>query len=341
MSKINFVVVGAGYIGKRHADMILENPDSNLVGFVDIRTEKECGVEKYNVPFFRSMDDLFKSDLEFDVVNICTPNWLHSKQSIISLNNDKHVVIEKPMGLHSIESEMVIYKALQKQKNVFCVMQNRYSPPSVWIKDVIEKKLMGEIYLVQLNCFWNRDERYYKTDGWKGKSLYDGGTLFTQFSHFIDIMYWLFGDIKNIQGKFMDFNHKELTEFEDTGIVNFDFINGGVGSINYSTSVNNKNLESSITIIGSLGSVKIGGQYMNEVVYCDIENYEMPILPESNPANDYGHYKGSAQNHNYIIQNVIDTLNGVGDITTNALDGFKIVDIIERIYEVKNKNFNK
>jgi predicted dehydrogenase len=119
MSKINFVVVGAGYIGKRHADMILENPDSNLVGFVDIRTEEECGVEKYNVPFFRSMDDLFKSDLEFDVVNICTPNWLHSKQSIISLNNDKHVVIEKPMGLHSIESEMVIYKALQKQKNVF------------------------------------------------------------------------------------------------------------------------------------------------------------------------------------------------------------------------------
>ena len=219
-------------------------------------------------------------------------------------------------------------------------MQNRYSPPSVWIKDLIDRKVLGDIYMVQLNCYWNRDERYYKAGGWKGTKDLDGGTLFTQFSHFIDIMYWLFGDIHNIQGKFADFNHKDYTDFEDSGFVSFDFVNGGMGSLNYSTSVANQNLESSMTIIGQNGSVKIGGQYMNEVEVCNITGYQMPELAPTNPGNDYGPYKGSAANHNYVISNVIDTLNGRTAPTTNALEGMKVVDIIERIYEVRDAQFS-
>ena len=70
---------------------------------------------------------------------------------------------------------------------------------------------------------------------------------------------------------------------------------------NLTTAVWGENLESSITIIGSKGSVKVGGQYMNEVEYCNIEDYELPELKPSNPQNDYGPYKGSAANHHYII----------------------------------------
>ena len=78
-------------------------------------------------------------------------------------------------------------------------------------------------------------------------------------------MYWLFGDIKNIRGNFADFSHKDLTDFEDSGVVTFDFINGGMGCLNYSTSVWDTNLESSITIIGSKGTVKVAGQYMQRL----------------------------------------------------------------------------
>jgi predicted dehydrogenase len=217
-------------------------------------------------------------------------------------------------------------------------MQNRYSPPSEWLKEIIENKRLGDIFLVQLNCFWNRDDRYYKKGSWKGTSDLDGGTLFTQFSHFIDIMYWVFGDITDINGVFADFNHQQSTCFEDSGIVNFRFINGGMGSINYTTAVFDTNLESSITVIGSKGSIKIGGQYMNEVVYCHIDGYQMPELPPVNPANDYGTYKGSAANHHYIIENVIDTLKGRTTMTTNALEGLKVVEIIERIYSLRKLN---
>jgi len=334
--KINFAVVGQGHIGKRHAEMARRNTNINLIAVCDIMAKEKLGLENITEDFFNDMDEMFAAHPEIDVVSICTPNGLHASQSLKALEANKHIVCEKPMALSKNDCESIIYKALQMHKQVFCVMQNRYSPPSAWLKDIITNKLLGDIFMVQLNCYWNRDDRYYKKGSWKGTPDLDGGTLFTQFSHFIDIMYWLFGDIKDIQAKFNDFTHKHSTSFEDSGFVNFNFVNGGMGAINYSTAVWDTNLESSLTIIGSKGSVKVGGQYMDKVEYCHIEDYLMPELAATNEANDYGHYKGSANNHNYIFENVVDTLKGNTTITTNALEGLKVVDIIERIYALKD-----
>lgn len=334
---IKFAVIGCGHIGKRHAEMICQQKGAELVALCDVLPADTLGVENYQVPLFNSLSSLLASNLDIDVINICTPNGFHAGMAIEAMESGHHVVIEKPIALSRKDAEKIISVSLQMQRYVFCVMQNRYSPPSVWIKQLVESGKLGQIYMVQLNCYWNRDNRYYKPDGWHGNAQLDGGTLFTQFSHFIDIMYWLFGDIDNIQGKFKDFNHQQSTAFEDSGYVNFDFVNGGMGCLNYSTSVWNKNLESSLTIVAENGSIKIGGQYMNEVEYCHVKDYEMPILAPTNPGNDYGAYKGSAQNHNFVIQNVVETLSNQASITTNVLEGMKIVDIIERIYQARGK----
>ena len=334
--KIRFAVVGCGHIGKRHAEMVVRDPGAELVALCDIRPKEELGIEAYPVAFFSDMRSLLQSGLDIDVINICVPNGLHAELAIQAIESGHHVVIEKPMALQVQDAERVLQTSLKYQKEVFCVMQNRYSPPSVWIKQMIDSGRLGKIYLVQLNCFWNRDERYYKPGGWHGDACLDGGTLFTQFSHFIDIMYWLFGDIQHIQARFADFNHQQLTDFEDSGLVTFEFVNGGMGCLNYSTAVWNKNMESSMLIVAENGSVKIGGQYMNEVEYCHIKDYEMPELAPTNPGNDYGPYKGSAQNHNFVIRNVVEVLQHTGaQNTTTALEGLKIVDIIRRIYALK------
>ncbi len=332
--KIKFAVIGCGHIGKRHAEMINRNEESELVALIDVKNKKDLNIDQYNVPFFSSLDEFFNSGIDVDVVNIATPNGFHAEQAMRALDERKHIVVEKPMALNRQDAEKVIFKALHVHKQVFAVMQNRYSPPSEWVKGLIESGKLGKIYMVQLNCYWNRDDRYYKADSWHGKKDLDGGTLYTQFSHFIDILYWLFGDIANIQGKFADHNHTNLTDFEDSGFVSFDFVNGGMGSLNYSTSVWNQNLESSMTIIAENGSVKIGGQYMDKVEICNVKDYEMPELAPTNPGNDYGAYKGSAANHHYVIENVVDVLKTRASITTNALEGLKVVDIIERIYSL-------
>ncbi len=376
MSKIKFAVLGSGHIGKRHAEMIKRNNEAELVALIEIDEAKHIDLKKLfdEVPIFNSFEEFISSDIKCDVINIATPNGIHASQALKAIESGHHVVIEKPMGLSKMECENVIYKALHHSKNVFCVMQNRYSPPSEWLKKIVTDGTLGEIYMVQVNCYWNRDDRYYKKAGlqtfanptlqqaslhstaeptlrqaslhstaeptlqqgaWHGTKELDGGTLFTQFSHFIDLMYWVFGDIEDIQAKFSDFNHTDLTDFEDSGFVNFRFTNGGMGALNYSTSVWDKNLESSMTIIGKNGTIKVGGQYMDKVEYCHIKDYVMPELKPTNPPNDYGQYKGSAANHHYIIENVVDVLKGRSRITTNALEGLKVVDIIERIYALK------
>jgi UDP-N-acetyl-2-amino-2-deoxyglucuronate dehydrogenase len=334
-NKVRFAVVGCGHIGKRHAAMISLNPDAELVALCDIQPKEALGLEHYPVPFFPSIDTLLASNLDFVVVVIATPNGLHEQQALKALNADKNIVLEKPMALTKAGCERIIFKALQKSKQVFCVMQNRYSPPSVWLKELLNNGTLGKVFMVQINCFWNRDDRYYKKGGWHGKGDLDGGTLFTQFSHFVDLMYWYFGDILNIKACFNDFTHNHSTDFEDSGFIQFDFADGGMGSLSYSTAIWDKNLESSIMVIAENGSLKVGGQYMNEVEYCHIKDYTMPTLEASNPPNDYGPYKGSAANHHYIIENVVDVLKNRGSITTNALEGMKVVEIIERIYALR------
>jgi len=337
--KIKFAVIGCGHIGKRHAEMIGRNADSELVAFCDVLPKEKLGLEAFNAPFFTSVEAMLASGIEMDVIDVCSPNGLHATHALKVLEAKKHVVCEKPMALTKAECEDIIHKAMQVHKQVFCVMQNRYSPPSEWLKQLIDSKKLGDIYMVQLNCYWNRDERYYKAGTWKGKKDMDGGVLFTQFSHFIDMMYWLFGDIDKIKAHFFNFNHQKNTEFDDSGVVSFHFVKQGtgMGCINFSTSVWDKNFESSLTIIGQNGTVKVGGQYMDKIEYCHIKDYTMPQLAPTNPANDYGAYKGSAANHHYIIENVVRTLKGDSSVTTNAMEGMKVVDMIERIYAAQNK----
>ncbi|MDL2242082.1 Gfo/Idh/MocA family oxidoreductase [Bacteroidales bacterium OttesenSCG-928-L03] len=339
MSPIKFAVVGCGHIGKRHIEMIRRNPDCELVAACDILPYPELGLALFDIPssrFVPSIEDLLL-DFDFDVLNVCTPNGLHASMAIQGLNSGRHVVIEKPMALNTTEAQAVLDAAEKNTKRVFCVMQNRYSPPSVWLKELIESGKLGDIYMVQVNCYWNRDDRYYKPGNWHGTKNLDGGTLFTQFSHFIDLMYWLFGEIDDIQASIADFNHQTLTDFEDSGFINFRFKSGGMGMFNYSTAVYDKNFESSVVIVGQYGTVKVGGQYMNEVEYCHIKDYEMPVLAPTNPGNDYGAYKGSAQNHHYVIENIVDVLKRGSHVTTNAHEGYKVVEIIEQIYKTSKR----
>lgn len=331
-NKIGFGVLGLGHIGQKHCLHIIENPSANLVQTADINKELNFN----NVANVHTLETLLQNP-DIDVINVCTPNGFHAEHAILALKAQKHVVIEKPIALSSHECNLIEQASLENEKLVFCVMQNRFSPPSLWIKSVVDQNLLGEIFSIQINCFWNRDDRYYTPNHWHGNLKLDGGPLFTQFSHFIDLLYWLFGDIQINHANFQNFNHQQSTQFEDSGVVSFHLKNRNtLGSINYSTSVFDKNFESSISIIGQNGSVKLGGQYMNEISYCHIKDYTLPEIASSNPPNHYGNYIGSAANHPYVIQNVINTLQQSETPHTQFSEGAAVVQIIENIYKFRN-----
>jgi len=226
----------------------------------------------------------------------------------------------------------MIKAAENNNKKLFIVKQNRFNPPVVAVKELLNQNLLGKIYSVQLNCYWNRNADYYN-NSWKGTKEMDGGTLFTQFSHFIDLLYWFFGDVKNTNALLTNAAHNGIIEFEDSGIVNLEFMNGIIGGIHYTVNSYQQNMEGSLTIFAELGSVKIGGQYLNKLEYQLIENYAIEDLPKSNTANDYGTYTGSMSNHDKVYQNLGDVLLNGAPSYANAYDGLKTVEVIEKIYK--------
>ncbi|MDP4248173.1 MAG: Gfo/Idh/MocA family oxidoreductase, partial [Bacteroidota bacterium] len=204
-------------------------------------------------------------------------------------------------------------------------------PPVAAVKKIIEEGRLGKICSVQLSCFWNRNEEYYR-NSWKGTRALDGGTLFTQFSHFVDLLYWMIGDVKEVSGFTGNLAHAGVIEFEDSGVVTLRFYNGAIGTINYTVNAHKKNMEGSLTIFGEKGTVKIGGQYLNELEYQDIEGYVIGDLPPGNPPNQYGQYQGSMSNHDKVYANLVEVLSGNGIIATNGFEGLKTVEIIDKIY---------
>lgn len=334
--KIKIGVLGCGHIGRKHAEMIVQNSDFELVALIDVLDRESLNISEYNVPFYNSIEDFLVDKVLSDFIAICTPNGLHFKQAKQILENNISVIIEKPIALSSSEASILKKIAETNDLYLFPVMQNRFSPPALWLKNLVDSQVLGKIFIVQISCFWNRDYRYYQKNTWRGTKSLDGGTLFTQFSHYLDIMNWLFGDITNIKAKLEDFNHQTSTEFEDSGIVIFDFKSGGIGSFTFSTSVWQENLESSLTLIAANGSVKVGGQYMDRVEKCLIKDYKMPKLSPTNASNDYGTFKGSAQNHHFFYKNIAEVIHNENVIKTTAEESIKLIETIEKIYSTNS-----
>jgi predicted dehydrogenase len=332
---INFAIVGCGRIAQRHAEHISKRGE--LIAVCDIDSEKANALAStYGSTAYSDFSEMLKQESTIEVVAVCSPNGFHAFHSIEALKAGYHVLCEKPMGLTVQECGEMIQAAERSNKRLFAIKQNRYNPPVAAVKEALDAGKLGKVLSIQLSCFWNRNPDYY-ANSWKGTKDLDGGSLFTQFSHFVDLLYWLIGDIDEVVSFMGNFAHQGIIEFEDTGVVILKFTNGAIGTINYTVNSFQKNMEGSLTIFGEKGTVKIGGQYLNELEYQNIEDYKIENLPEGNKANNYGNYTGSMSNHDKVYDNLIQVLTQNATITTSSFEGMKTVEIIQKIYKSAKK----
>jgi len=337
---ITFGLIGYGKIGERHAEHIIAHPEAELHSVFDIKADR-LNLFRNRFKTIRTYDSLkgILLDSAIDIISVCTPNATHADIAIAAMKAGKHVLVEKPMAISKVDCEGMIHIALKTGKSLFVVKQNRFNPPVQAVKRLVEEKKLGKIYSVAVNCYWNRNDWYYKSSDWKGKKKIDGGTLFTQFSHFIDVVYYLLGDMQILHAQMANVSHLGTIEFEDTGVVSFllkDFNAPGV--LHYTTSAFQRNMEGSITIFAENATIKIGGKYLNTIEYQSTNGFDITELPSGEGPNNYGDYEGSMSNHDKVIDNVIQSLQGKVEIMTNAYDGLKTVEIIENIYQVAVNN---
>jgi predicted dehydrogenase len=334
MSKIRFAIIGCGRIAERHATHA--NNYGELVAVCDILPEKANALaKKYNADVYYSIEDFLAQNFKLDVVVICTPNGLHATHTIRSLQAGYHVLVEKPMAITVVDCEAMMLAAERAGKHLFTVKQNRFNPPVQALKNAIDQNQVGQLYSFQLSCFWNRPAAYYQ-NSWHGTDL-DGGVLYTQFSHFIDLIYWLFGEVKSVNAITKNFIHQDLIVGEDTGVVMLELLSGAVGTINYSVNSLYKNAEGSLTIIADKLTLKIGGEYLNTVAYQQGNTIQIANTVTEPLPNEYGSYQGSMSNHHKVYENLIQTLQQNLPYYATAYEAMKTVEVIERIYRSAKK----
>jgi predicted dehydrogenase len=328
---IRFAIIGYGNIGRRHAHHIQNNSSTLLTAVCDIDRSKGLELAEGTL-FFNNIEDLLQAGVA-DVACICTPNYLHEAHTVAALRAGLHTVVEKPMAISTVSCDRMIEAMEETGKLIFAVKQNRYNPPVRAVKELIEEGKLGKLFMVQVSCFWNRGDDYYAQSPWRGKKAMDGGCLFTQFSHFVDILYYLAGPIVSAKGMVHNYAHQHNTEFEDTGAFNMLTADGAMVAFNFTTCAYEKNMEGAITIFGEKGTVMIGGQYLNTIEYQHLENGELPEINITAKSNDYGTYQGSMSNHDQVIQNVVDVLHRDQRIMVGAEEGRDVVGIIEMMYD--------
>lgn len=333
MNLVKFAVVGCGNIGSRHLAVIEAQEGARVVGICDTDPTKR---EKYgplydNVTTYASIDDLLRES-EADVVNICTPHNLHAEQALKVIAAGKHVLVEKPMALSVVDTDRMIEAARAAGVLLMVVKQNRYNLPVVLTKSALEAGHFGRLLMAQCNVVWNRYDGYYRQSPWLGRRKDEGGALFTQVSHFIDLLTWMCGDVVDAGGLIETKAHS--IEIEDCGSAWLRFESGTIGSLFWTTCAYNKNFEGSITLLGERGIVKMGGQYLNRIEHWDVEGSPLPEGVEwVDRPNAYGKYQGSSSNHDKVIRDVIRAVNREECGVVSGEDGRRTVKAIEMIYE--------
>lgn len=333
---LRFAIVGCGRIGERHAGHV--GDFGQLAAVCDIVEERAAKLAAaHGARAFASIEALLDSCRnDVDVVAICSPNGLHADHTIKAFAAGYHVICEKPMALTVQDCGEMIKAGERANRRLFVVKQNRYNPPVEHLKSLLDTGKLGRVYSAHLNCFWNRNDAYY-ADSWKGTLALDGGTLYTQFSHFVDLLYWMIGDVRDVFAITDNFAHKSSIEFEDAGVAIVRFHSGCIGSVNFTINSYGRNMEGSLTLFCEKGTIKIGGQYLNEIEYERVEGMEQTKLREGRTANDYGSYQGSMSNHQDVYANVVRVLSGRGEISTVGFEGLKTVEIIDKIYRAASR----
>lgn len=338
--KITVGVVGCGNIFKKHYAALIKN--KNLFDIIEICEIDLKKIERYkfnkNIIKFDNYSK-FISTSRADIIILCTPNHLHYQQSLLAAEYNKNILTEKPMSLNFKDSKRMVNLFKKKNLHLFVLMQIRFNPIINKLKKMISNKNFGEIRLINFNVIWNRSQEYYDSAIWRGTKSMDGGIFLNQTSHHLDLITFLFGLPKKINTLIT--KTRRNIQVEDTGTINMMFDNFAIGSFNVTMLNNFGNLETSMTIIGTKGSIIVGGLSLDKIKYYRSSANNQKILNLNKKDRLFftepskGHEIYYKNMYNYLMVEKNNTPTGA-----DCLNTMKLIDTIyksSKIIDTKNK----
>jgi len=328
--KFRFGIIGCGRIAPRHVAAIKSLEGCEVVAGCDNVPEildqfcEEHGVTKK----YTDYHDLLK-DKNVDVVVICTPSGLHAQMTIDAAKAKKHVVTEKPMAMELKDADAMIKACEDNKVRLFVVKQNRYNPPVVKLFNALKKGRFGKLLYLNTNVLWCRPQSYYDMAEWRGSAEQDGGILLNQASHHVDLLRWIGGEVKSVYAKLDTIDHD--IEVPDIALIIMKFKNGAYGTITATNCTYPKNMEGSVTVLGTKGCAKVGGFAVNKIDHWDFQDYEnddeMIMDSSTLPPDVYGF------GHKEVYKNVVGSLRTGKNAFVDGFEGRTSLELIEAIYE--------
>ena len=325
-------IIGCGGIFPRHIEAIESNSNFKLEAVCDIQKSivKSLG-KRYNVPFYTDYKEMILLE-NLNFIVIATPNSLHKEQAIFSLEKKCNVLIEKPVTFNIEDLNEILEVSKKEKQKAYCVLQVRLNPTVSLAKEILSKNLLGNIRGFSFTQRWQRPLEYFS--GWRGEPDVGGGILYETGIHYLDILQYLIGNPKEVLStKTYTTKHKEGV-IEDTVYSLVDYGDFG-GTIESTIASEPHNIESSITLMGSNGYVKIGGKALNIIESANFLSHGCTVEYQnllkqysySKDPNSYGSYQGSCPNHPEVYRN----------LNKFSLEETKnVITLIENIYKKAN-----
>ena len=256
-------VVGCGRISEKHFAALSNHTSYDLVAVCDVdRMALDQAKRSQSVPGFSDLGEMLAA-VDLDLVVLCTPSGLHARQAVEAGGSGCHVLTEKPMAVKWDDAKWMVKEFDRLGLSLLTVKQNRTNPTILKLKSAIDNDQFGQIRLVVANVFWTRPQSYYdRNNGWRGTWEMDGGAVFNQASHYVDLIRWLVGPVR---ATFVTSSTARAIQTEDTFTATFSWQSGGIGSLNVTMLTYPENLEGSITVLGDRGTARVGGSALNEI----------------------------------------------------------------------------
>lgn len=325
-------LVGCGRISLRHSELLGGGhvAGAALAAVCDVVPERANTVAaKYGVPAFTEMHEMMQR-VRPDAVAVLTESGNHAAHTIALAPYGAHIIVEKPMALTLADADAMIRAVDAAGAKLFVVKQNRFNVPVVKTRAALEEGRFGKLVMGSVRVRWCRRQDYYDQAAWRGTWAFDGGVLTNQASHHIDLLEWMMGEVESVYA--MSRTALAKIEAEDTAVATLRFRNGALGIIEATTATRPTDLEGSLSILGSGGTVVIGGFAVNQM---QTWRFESPAPGDDevlerysvNPPTVYGF------GHHAYYEHVVRCVRDGAKALVDGLEGRRSLELISAIYE--------
>ncbi len=224
---IRVAIVGTGGIAHAHMEAYQTLKERcEVVALVDIIPGK---ARRFMEEFHLSCDTYENHEellprRDIDLVDVCTPPYVHASISINCLRSGKNVVCEKPMAASLEECDAMLKARDESGKLLSIIAQNRFRKPIRDLKAMLDSGLAGPVRHAEIDSFWWRDHCYYDL-WWRGTwEKEGGGCTLNHAVHHIDMLGWMMGLPKRITSVLANTGH-DNAEVEDLSVSVMEYPN--------------------------------------------------------------------------------------------------------------------